>query len=449
MDDATRSLAERIAASPAGIDAARRLSEAQARRVIEDWASWARPTQLAPAGAWRVWLMLAGRGFGKTRSGAEWVRARVEMNLARRVALVAPTAADARNVMIEGESGLLAVAPKLFRPLWEPSKRRVTWPNGAIATAFSADEPARLRGPQHDAAWCDELAAWRYDEAWDNLMLGLRLGSDPRCVVTTTPRPVRLVRRLMAAGEDGVALTRGTTWENAKNLAPDFLAAIVKRYERTRLGRQELNAELLEDVPGALWTRALLEREGTRVAGAPDAKRIVVAIDPAATSGEDADETGIIVAQIAWDGHGYVLEDLSGRFAPHAWAARALHAYRRFGADRIIGEANNGGEMVEATVRALDPAASFKAVRASRGKAARAEPIAALYEQGRVHHVGAFPALEDQMCGFSGAAAHGPSPDRLDALVWALSELMLQPGEGSSIFEYYRRLYEKNRKDES
>jgi len=448
LDDATRSLAERIAASPAGIDAARRLSEAQARRVIEDWASWARPTQLAPAGAWRVWLMLAGRGFGKTRSGAEWVRARVEMNLARRVALVAPTAADARNVMIEGESGLLAVAPKLFRPLWEPSKRRVTWPNGAIATAFSADEPLRLRGPQHDAAWCDELASWRYEEAWDNLMLGLRLGDDPRCVVTTTPRPVRLVRRLLEAPGE-VALTRGTTWENAKNLAPAFLAAIVKRYEGTRLGRQELNAELLEDVPGALWSRAQLERERMRVGVAPEARRVVVAIDPAATSGDEADETGIIVASIAWDGQGYVLEDLSGRFAPHAWAARALGAYKRFGADRIVGEANNGGEMVEATVRALDPAASFKAVRASRGKAIRAEPIAALYEKGRVHHVGAFPALEDQMCGFTGERGRGLSPDRLDALVWALSELMIEPGEGSGVFEYYRRRYETMRKDES
>jgi len=441
-----RSLAERIAASPEGLKVAAGLSEDKAERANEDWSTWARASQLAPAGAWRVWLMLAGRGFGKTRSGAEWVRSRVETNLARRVALVAPTAADARNVMIEGESGLLAVAPKLFRPLWEPSKRRITWPNGAIATAFSADEPLRLRGPQHDTAWCDELASWRYDEAWDNLMLGLRLGQDPRCVVTTTPRPVRLVRMLLGA-PDGVALTRGTTWENAKNLAPAFLAAIVKRYEGTRLGRQELNAELLEDVPGALWSRALLEREGMRVLAAPEARRIVVAIDPAATSGEDADETGIVVASIAWDGHGYVLEDLSGRFAPHDWAARALGAYRRFRADRIVGEANNGGEMVEATVRALDPAASFKAVRASRGKAIRAEPIAALYEKGRVHHVGAFPALEDQMCGFTGERRRGLSPDRLDALVWALSELMLEPGEGSGVFEYYRRLYETKRKD--
>ena len=441
-DDAERPPALRLAASPAGRAALAALDDTKAARLLHDWPSWRRGKQHPPAGDWRVWLLMAGRGFGKTRSGAEWVRGRVEAGLARRVALVVPTAADARDVMIEGESGLAAIAPQEFRPHYEPSRRRLTWPNGAIATAFSAEEPERLRGPQHDAAWCDELAAWRYDAAWDNLMFGLRLGRDPRCVVTTTPKPVRLVRMLAGAAGNWVALTRGATRENEANLAPAFLAAIVKRYEGTRLGRQELEAELLEDVPGALWSRAMLEREGARVARPPDLRRIVIAIDPAASAGEDADETGIIAAGLSWDGHGYVLEDLSGHFTPHQWAVRALAAHRKLAADRIVGEVNNGGDMVEATLRAVEPAAAFRAVRASRGKAVRAEPIAALYERGRVHHVGAFPALEDQMCGFTGARA-APSPDRLDALVWALSELMIEKEEAAGIMEFYRRQYEK------
>jgi phage terminase large subunit-like protein len=403
------------------------LSDAETLALLHSWEFWARPNQLPPPGGWRVWLLLAGRGFGKTRCGAEWVRAQVETGGARRVALVAPTAADLRDVMIEGESGLLAIAPPRFRPLYEPSKRRLTWPNGAVATAFSADEPERLRGPQHDAAWCDELAAWRYPEAWDMLMLGLRLGSEPRAVVTTTPKPVRLIRELLAreaAGE--VAVTRGSTYENRANLAPAFLAQIVRRYEGTRLGRQELEAELLEDVPGALWSRARLEQPGLRVAAVPELRRIVVAIDPAATSGAEADETGIIVAGLGADGHGYILEDLSGRFAPLDWARQAIAGYRRHEADRIVAEVNNGGEMVAATLRMVDPAVPVTAVRASRGKAVRAEPIAALYEQGRVHHLGAFPALEDQMCAFAQDPARGgQSPDRVDALVWALSELMV------------------------
>ena len=440
-DELELSLAERLARSPAGRRALAALDDRGAHVAGGDWRLFARPKQQAPAGSWRVWLLLAGRGFGKTRSGAEWVRARIEAGEASRVALVAPTAADARDVMIEGESGLCAVARSNFRPDYEPSRRRLVWPNGAIATAFSAEEPERLRGPQHDAAWCDELAAWRYDEAWDNLMLGLRLGADPRCVVTTTPRPVRLVRRL-AASPGWAALTRGATWENKAHLAPAFLAAIVKRYEGTRLGRQELEAELLEDVPGALWTRAMLEREGARVAAAPALRRIVVAIDPAASAGEDSDETGIVVAGLSWDGQGYVLEDLSGRFTPHQWAARALGAYRKFAADRIVGEVNNGGEMVEATLRALDPTAAFKPVHASRGKAVRAEPVAALYEKGSIHHVGAFPALEDQMCGFTGERGR-PSPDRLDALVWAVTELMLEREAAAAVMEFYRRQYEK------
>ena len=410
-----------------------------AQRLLDDWRVWARPSQLPPEGDWRIWLLLAGRGFGKTRSGAEWVRAQAESGAALRIALVAPTARDARLVMVEGESGLLAIAPDTMRPVFEPSKRQLTWPNGAIATLFSADEPDRLRGPQFDAAWCDELAAWRYPQAWDMLMMALRLGTNPRVVVTTTPKPVKLVRALLASSDCSV--TRGGTRDNAGNLAPGFLAAILKQYEGTRLGRQELDAELLEDMPGALWSRDAIER--ARIDEAPVLRRVVVAIDPAASAGEDADETGIVVAALGQDSHGYVLEDLSGRYSPHDWASHALEAYRAHRADRIVAEVNNGGAMVEATLRVLDAGVSYKPVHASRGKLARAEPVAALYEQGRIHHVGAFPALEDQMCAFTGGPlAHLASPDRVDALVWALSELMLTSAE-PGLLGYYRSISSK------
>ncbi len=415
-----------------------------AQTLLGDWRVWARPSQLPPEGDWRIWLLLAGRGFGKTRSGAEWVRAQAESGAAHRIALVAPTARDARLVMVEGESGLLAIAPDTMRPVFEPSKRQLTWPNGAIATLFSADEPDRLRGPQFDAAWCDELAAWRYPAAWDMLMMALRLGTNPRVVVTTTPKPVKLVRALLASPD--CAVTRGGTRENEGNLAPGFLAAILKQYEGTRLGRQELDAELLEDMPGALWSRDRIERarvEPWIEGGAPVLRRVVVAIDPAASAGEDADETGIVVAALGQDSHGYVLDDLSGRFSPHDWASRALDAYRAHRADRIVAEVNNGGAMVEATLRVLDAGVSYKPVHASRGKLARAEPVAALYEQGRIHHVGAFPALEDQMCAFTGGPlAHLASPDRVDALVWALSELMLTSAE-PGLLGYYRSISAK------
>ena len=406
-----------------------------------DWSLWARPSQLPPAGEWRVWLLLAGRGFGKTRAGAEWVRAQAESGAAMRIALVAPTAHDARLVMVEGESGLLSIASAEARPTFAVTKRQLTWPNGAVATLFSADEPDRLRGPQFDAAWCDELAAWRYPQAWDMLMLALRLGANPRVVVTTTPKPVKLIRALLAS-PDCVA-TRGATRENASNLAPGFLAAMLKRYEGTRLGRQELDAELLDDMPGALWTREAIERariDPLIEGAAPALRRVVVAIDPAVSAGQESDETGIVVAGLGQDGAAYVLDDLSGRFSPHDWAARALDAYRAHRADRVVAEVNNGGAMVEATLRVLDAGISYKGVHASRGKLARAEPVAALYEQGRVHHLGAFPALEDQMCAFTGGPlSYAASPDRVDALVWALSELMLQAAE-PGLLGYYRAL---------
>jgi phage terminase large subunit-like protein len=418
------------------------LREADAEIYGTNWRDLARPEQLPPPGDWRVWLLLAGRGFGKTRSGAEWVRELVETDRVGRIALVGPTAAATRDVMIEGESGLLAIAPARHRPRYEPSKRRLTWQNGAIATAYSAEEPDRLRGPQHDAAWCDELSAWRQPAAWDMLMLGLRLGADPRAVVTTTPKPLKLLRGMLT--DRRVAVTRGTTYDNRAHLAPGFLDAILCRYEGTRLGRQELLAELLEDVPGALWSRATIERAG--IAVAPALARIVVAIDPAASAGAESDETGIIVAGLGRDGHGYVLDDLSGRFAPFEWARRAVAAYLGHGADRIVAEVNNGGDMVEATVRVIDPNASFRAVHATRGKAVRAEPVAALYEQGRVHHVGTLPVLEDEMCAFTGAvgAGAGPSPDRVDALVWALTDLMIAQS-GAGILDYYRALFDERK----
>lgn len=419
------SLAEELAAlSPADRDKMLAgISEEEALGLLYDWGFWARPEQLAPDGDWRTWLVLAGRGFGKTRTGAEWVIDQAWNQRARRIALVAPTAADARDVMVEGESGILSISPPWFMPEYEPSKRRLTWPNGAMAITYSADEPDRLRGPQHDAAWADELASWRRPEAWDMLMFGLRLGTDPRVVVTTTPRPVKVIKELLAAKT--THLTRGSTYDNAVNLAPAFLQEIVSKYEGTRLGRQELNAELLDDTPGALWNRGLIEE--LRVLKAPELKRIVVAIDPQATNEEESAETGIVVAGLGFDGHAYVLDDVSVKDKPDGWARAAVTAYYKFDADRLIGEANNGGDMVEYTVRTVDESVSFKKVHASRGKQTRAEPISALYDQRKVHHVGAFPELEDQMCTWTPG---DKSPDRMDALVWALTELMLKEKKG-------------------
>lgn len=396
--------------------------------LLYEWRFWARPNQLPPENWRHVWLILAGRGFGKTRTGAETVRWLVETGQAKRIALVAPTAADARDVMVEGESGILAVSRPDFKPEYEPSKRRITWPNGAVAYTYSAEEPDRLRGPQHDFAWCDELAAWKYpDDTWDNLIFGLRLGDNPRVVVTTTPKPIPLVRKLVNDPE--TVVTRGSTYENAANLPPSFLKEIRDKYEGTRLGRQEIFAEILDDVPGALWTRSMLD--DLRVKKAPELVRVVVAIDPAVSSGEDSDETGIIVAGKGADGHGYVLDDLTCRMSPDGWATRAVNAYYKHEADRIVAEVNNGGDLVEATIRTVDRKIPYKAVRASKGKRTRAEPIAALYEQGKIHHVGSFPLLEDQMCNFTPDGYDG-SPDRVDALVWALTELMLK-GERAKV----------------
>jgi predicted phage terminase large subunit-like protein len=404
------------------------------------WRAKARPSQLPPPGDWNGWLVMAGRGAGKTRTGAEWVKELVETNSAGRVALVGPTAGDVRDVMVEGPSGILSVSSPWCRPEYEPSKRRLTWPNGAIASTFSSEESDRLRGPEHSALWGDELASWNdAQSAWDMAMFGLRVGVHPRWLVTTTPRPIKLIKELLAREGKDVVVTRGSTFENAANLAAPFLEAIRARYEGTRLGRQELNAELLSDIPGALWQLEWLDRD--RVESAPrDLKRVVVAIDPAVSNNEGSDETGIIVAGIDADRHGYILEDLSGRYAPHEWAARAVAAYQRHKADRIIAEKNNGGDMVENTIRMVSQNVSFRAVHASRGKVTRAEPVSALYEQRKVHHVGGLTALEDQMCSFTSdfdRGRAGYSPDRVDALVWALTELLGEVDAPQAVFGVY------------
>ena len=399
-----------------------RLSENEANEILHSWAFWARPDQRPPVGEWRVWVILAGRGYGKTRCGAEWVLGQVARGR-KRIALIGETKAAARDVMVEGESGILSCAGEQ-RPLYEPSKRRLTWSNGAIAVCYSGDEPDQLRGPQHDAAWLDELAKYRYaEETWSNLDLGLRLGEDPQAVVTTTPRPIPIIRELV--GDQNATITRGSTYDNLPNLAESFASRIIDRYEGTRLGRQELHAEILDDVPGALWQRD--DIDGPRRSAAPDLERIVVGIDPAVSADGDADETGIVVAGVA-DSRAYVIEDLSGHYTPSEWASAALRAYYRHNADRIVAEVNQGGEMVEHTIRTLDRNASYTPVRASRGKITRAEPIAALYEQRRVHHVGLFPELEDQLCTYTAATTE--SPDRLDAMVWALTDLMLDARGG-------------------
>jgi predicted phage terminase large subunit-like protein len=409
-----------------------RLTYREGERRRTDWLglhgpALARHDQHIPEGNWRTWLILAGRGWGKTRTGAEAIRKKIGEGVSR-IALVAPTAADVRDVMVEGESGLLAIYPEWERPLYEPSKRRLTWPNGAVATTYSADEPDRLRGPQHEWAWADEIAAWQYPETWDMLMLGLRLGDDPRCIATTTPKPKGWLRDLMRAKTTHI--TRGRTWDNKSNLAPAFIEQIIAKYEGSRLGRQEIEGEYLADMPGALWARTQIDN--TRVAEAPDLRRLIIAIDPAATSQENSDESGIIAAGMGHNKHGYLLRDMSMRDTPKSVCERAVAAYWQLKADCIVAEVNNGGEWIEAVLKAVDPTVPFKAVHASRGKVTRAEPVSAQYERGYVHHVGSFPQLEDQMCEFTvdfDRKAAGYSPDRLDAMVWAFTDLMLGGSE--------------------
>lgn len=390
-----------------------------------NWLEHARSNQKIPEGAWQTWLILAGRGFGKTRTGAETIRQWAVSGVYRRIALVASSIQEVRSVMIEGESGLLAVHPRHERPQYQPSKRRLIWPNGAVATFYGGETYEQLRGPQFDAVWVDELAKFRAHEAlWQQLQLCLRLGENPRAIITTTPRTLAFLQRLIQ--DPTVHVTRGTTFENAQNLSPTYLAQMQRQYHNTRLGAQELYAEILTETQGALWQRRMLQYQEAPFdeVGQYNLERIVIAIDPATTHHDKSDETGIIVVGLDAQKRAYVLEDMSGRWSPNDWGQRVAEAYWRYRADRVVAEVNKGGDLVERVLKAVDPAISYKAVRATRGKYTRAEPIAALYEQGRVFHHRPFSDLETQMCDYVPNITH-KSPDRMDALVWGLTELML------------------------
>lgn len=397
------------------------ITDAEAEALLYDWRGFlARPDQIMPPGEWEIWLVLAGRGFGKTRTGAEAVREEVALNRSGRIGLIAETAADARDVMV---AELLRIFPKAERPVYKSSKRSLEFSNGAQAFTYNATEPDQLRGPQHDFLWHDELAKWRYArETWDQAQFGLRLGNKPRQIVTTTPRPIELIKAIVAGTEGKVHVTRGSTMANRANLAASFLERIQSRYSGTRLGRQELEAEILGDLPGALWSMASLD--AYRLREQPKLARVVVSVDPAVTDTGNSDEHGIIVAAITDDQRGVVLEDASIAGSPSDWAKRAVSLYRSYQADGIVVEVNQGGDMVAHTLRTVDPNVNIIEVRASRGKHIRAEPISALYEQGKIGHVGSFPELESQMTQMTTTGYEGDgSPDRVDALVWAFTEL--------------------------
>lgn len=399
------------------------LTDGELKLLQQEWSFWARGNQLPPPGSWHTWVILAGRGFGKTRCLVEWVCERVRTGKAKRIGIAGATAGDVREILVEGESGFLNAFNPALRPKYIPGKARLEWPEfGARAVLLSADAPNRFRGPQYDTFAADELAAWRYPGSWHNAMLGLRLGDSPKAVVATTPRPTPLIKQLIS--RDDVCITSGSTYDNKANLAADFIQQVRLQYEGTRLGRQEIHAEILDDNPRALWKRSDIDQARLEIKKR-GLRRVVVAVDPAATSSEDSDETGIIVVGIDEHGEAFVLEDLSGKYSPHEWAKVVVRAYYKHKADRIVAEVNNGGEMVESTIRTVDQNVAYRAVRATKGKAVRAEPAAALYEQHRVHHCGFFPKLEDQLCEWDPSS--GKSPDRLDALVWALTDLLLKP----------------------
>jgi len=400
------------------------MSPLECAQIFYDWTFWARPDQAPPPGDWIVWLILAGRGAGKTRAGAEAVR--LWSQTFPSVNLIGPTTDDVRDVMVMGDSGILNCCRKDERPRYLASAARLEWPNGAMSLLFSAEEPDRLRGKQHMKLWCDELAAWRRPDAFDQAMFGLRLGDKPQMVVTTTPRPTRIIKSL-AADKDTI-VTRGSTFENKGHLARAFLERIARRYEGRVIGRQELLAEIVQETPGALWTRALIERQRVAPEAAPrEFSEVVVAVDPPARSGSQADECGLIVAGKVFDARLYVLADLSSQGdSPAAWAARVGAAYRGFRANRVVAEINNGGDMVAEVLRQAEPHLPVRTVTATRGKFLRAEPVAAAYERGLVFHAGTFPKLEDQLCALTPDFDRraGPSPDRADALVWAIADLL-------------------------
>lgn len=424
------SRAQRIVKAGAWPDLRAGLSDVEAAALLNDWRFWQRPSQTAPEGDWSVWLFRGGRGAGKTRTGAEWIRDNVRAG-AQRIALVAPTVGDVRDVIIEGESGLLSVFPDHQRPTWIPTRRRIVFHTGAIGTTFSAEKPDRLRGPQHDLAWFDEAAAAQYLVATlDNLLFGLRLGSNPRLLITTTPKPLRPLRELASAA--GTVETHATTWANAHNLSPTFLSTILSRYEGTTIGRQELEGEWLDGVEGALWTESIIDEH--RRVERPDRQTLTkqrlgsfvveVGVDP---PGETAAECGIVVAMApehrSPGSECWVLADASVRGRPEEWGRAVVEAYHRHGASTIVVEANQGGDMVRAVIHAVDASVNVRKVRASESKRSRAEPVAALYEQGRVHHVGLLPHLEAQLVSWT--PDDRVSPDRMDALVHVVTDLLL------------------------
>tara|TARA_B000000565_G_scaffold254711_1_gene233607 strand:+ start:2753 stop:4132 length:1380 start_codon:yes stop_codon:yes gene_type:complete len=392
---------------------------------LYNWQQLARRNQKLPKGLrWKIWLIMAGRGYGKTRTGAETIRQWVMSGQYRRIALIGNTEKDVRQVMIEGPSGLLAChPPNGMKPRYYASLGVVIWPNGAVASVYTAEAYEKLRGPQFDGAWIDELAKFRFaQETWDQLRMALRLGQQPRVVITTTPRPLPLIRNIM---EDKLTkITRGSTFENKANLSQAFLKQIKQCYGETRIGAQEIYGQLLDDRPGALWRRDLIQY------GYPGINtpflRVVIAVDPATTFGPDSDETGIIVAGVTEEKRAYVLADLSGRYSPNEWAEKITQAYETYQADRVVAETNQGGAMIEQILRSHEANVSFRGVCARRGKKARAEPVVALYEQGRVYHQKVFEKLEDQLCGYVPGESI-KSPDRLDALVWALTDLVISP----------------------
>jgi phage terminase large subunit-like protein len=383
------------------------------------WSLQAREKQLLPEGDWQTWLIMAGRGFGKTRTGAETVRIWKDNNPI--IMIAGATASDLRDVQIEGPGGILAISPKWDRPVYISSKSQLVWPNGSVTMCRSADEPDRFRGPQFYKLWADELAAWKYPESWDMALMGLRLGPNPQALVTTTPRPTKIIKDILK--DPTTIVTRGSSYENQDNLAGTFFSHIISKYEGTRLGRQELNAELLEDVEGALWSMDLIERN--RVKTLPNFQRIVVAIDPATTANKNSDETGIMVCGLGRDGIGYILEDQTGIYSPNDWGRCAIGLYHKWRADRIVAEVNQGGDMVKTIIRNIDNTCATKDVHATKGKVTRAEPVVALYEQNRIKHYGSLPKLEDEMTQWD-ANASMPSPNRIDAMVWGITDLMLQ-----------------------
>lgn len=396
------------------------LTDEEALALQYDWNFWARPSQKLPAGDWFCWLLRSGRGAGKTRTGSETV-IQWAMQGCTPIALVGQTKADARDTMVEiGDSSIMKVAPPWFRPVYEPSKRRLTFSNGSVCMIYSGDEPDQFRGPQHMKAWVDELCKFKYPiETWDNLEMGLRTGSNPQVVCTTTPRPIKIIRDLIA--DPRTVETRGNTLDNAANLNPFFLERMQSKYHGTRLGRQELEGAILDDNPDSLWKRIDIDKY--RVNQIPQLVYVVVGVDPAVTSREGSDDTGIIVAGKGSNGHGYIVGDYTIHDTPQKWAEAAITGFHKHQANVIIAEVNNGGDLVETNLKAVDTSIPFKSVHASRGKSTRAEPISSLYEQGKVHHFGTFPELEDQMVEWVPGAEK--SPDRVDALTWALTSLNL------------------------